>query len=134
MLEEEKKYYIRLLNEANVHKLYIKELSEFVLTYNGTNKSEFIKLILSLIEILNAYNKAIIGDKAFYSLKNLNKKLKLQTQILREKYKNTYFNIMPLDTPILADEIKKSKSNENNINIDSSVNNLENTDTKDTSY
>jgi len=134
MLEEEKKYYIRLLNEANVHKLYIKELSEFVLTYNGTNKPEFIKLILSLIEILNAYNKAIIGDKAFYSLKNLNKKLKLQTQILREKYKNTYFNIMPLDTPILADEIKKSKSNENNINIDSSVNNLENTDTKDTSY
>lgn len=92
---EQKRYYIELLEKVNTNKLFMDEITSFINTFNGTNEKEFSKLILVLVSILSSYNDMKIDSDALMVLDEIDDNFSKSEEYLKSTLNDIKSDKMP---------------------------------------
>ena len=79
--------YIELIKKFSPDEFFMKDIFNFINTYDGTNETEFKKLILALMATFSSYAELKIHANTLMELKELDANFINVREELREDYK-----------------------------------------------
>jgi hypothetical protein len=107
MNEELKEKLIDLIKQVNASDNFQKPIVDFIKTYDGTNKKEFLELFATLVDILTDLEIAGIKADGYDALEIKHKELSSSIESLKDEYNVLLSEQIPQEPLIPASDLEE---------------------------